>query len=245
MELKQSLNELRFLNACRHDNILPLYGYSLTGGKPCLVYQLMMGGTLEQRLYPPYSLSWQQKYVIAQGTARGLQFLHTFKEKPLIHGDIKPANILLDPCLQPKIGDFGLTRESPSNKPVEISKVYGTRPYLPAEFIETRCLSTKIDTYSYGIVLYEMASQKRVFDKNRNPQHLIQLMKQFFESKIDYTNIVDTSFSFDQSGSYIFTLLTHLGRDCTASNPDYRPEMVDVLKRIDICSQQLFNVNPN
>lgn len=38
---------------------------------------------------------------------RGLQYLHTFKEKPLIHGDIKPANILLDSSCIPKIGDFG------------------------------------------------------------------------------------------------------------------------------------------
>lgn len=155
-ELRQSMNEVKFLILYRHDNVLPLYGYSMSGEQPCLVYMLMEGGTLEQRLYSDTSLTWQLKHHIALGTARGLQFLHTSTEKPLIHGDIKPANILLDPCGMPKIGDFGLARESPSKDPVEISRVYGTRPYLPLEFISNRCLSTKIDTFSFGIVLYEV-----------------------------------------------------------------------------------------
>lgn len=47
---KQSEAELKFLNSCRHDNILPLYGYSLNGGTPCLIYQFMPGGTLEDKL---------------------------------------------------------------------------------------------------------------------------------------------------------------------------------------------------
>lgn len=236
-ELKQSLNELKYLNACRHDNILGLYGYCLTGENPCLVYQLMPNGTLEQHLFPKsplgVTLKWDQKYYIALGTARGLQFLHTFKEKPLIHGDIKPANILLDSCLQPKIGDFGLARESPSQKPVEISKVYGTRPYLPPEFVQTRCLSTKIDTYSFGIVLYEMATRKRVTDSSRTPMHLIELMNLQFEQQIQYQRVIDMAHPIDQTALQIFVVLTLLGKDCTATNPEARPEMVNVLKRLE------------
>lgn len=232
------MNELRFLNSCRHDNVLPLYGYSLSGAHPCLIYQLMPGGTLEQRLYSPNSLTWQQKYCIALGTARGLQYLHTFRSgKPLIHGDIKPANILLDQCWTPRIGDFGLTRESPSRKPVEISKVYGTRPYLPAEFIVTRCLSTKIDTYSFGIVLYEMATKKKVFDRNRNPTHLVELMRNYHAERIPYTDIIDSTHPFDQVGSFVFSILTKLGQECTAVDPNKRPEMQTVCMRIESFSQ--------
>ncbi|XP_063709830.1 serine/threonine-protein kinase pelle [Culicoides brevitarsis] len=233
LELKQSMNELRFLNSCRHDNVLSLYGYSLSGQHPCLIYQLMLGGTLEQRLFSPNSLTWQQKYCIALGTARGLQYLHTFRDKPLIHGDIKPANILLDQCLTPRIGDFGLTRESQSQKPVEISRVYGTRPYLPAEFIETKCLSTKIDTYSFGCVLYEMATKQKVFVKSRIPTHLVELMRNYFSEKLSYTEIIDATHPFDQIGSYIFSILTKLGQECTAADPCDRPEMQLVCRRIE------------
>ena len=108
--------ELRILHAVRHDNILPMYGYSLDGSFPCLVYQFMPNGSLEDRLlcrHGTCALSWEQRLNIARGTALGLQFLHTLREKPLIHGDIKSANILLDKNLEPKIGDFGLAREGP------------------------------------------------------------------------------------------------------------------------------------
>lgn len=234
-ELKQSLNELKYLNACRHDNILGLYGYCLTGENPCLVYQLMPNGTVEQHLFKQEkTLKWEQKYFIALGTARGLQFLHTFKDKPLIHGDIKPANILLDFCFTPKIGDFGLARESPSQKPVEISKAYGTRPYLPHEFITTRQLSTKIDTFSFGIVLYELATRKRVLVKNRTPEHLIDLMKLLFEQKIKLENVIDVAHPVDQLAIKIFSALTLMGKDCTSFNAEERPEMVNVLKRLEL-----------
>lgn len=50
VQLEQSLRELRILNSCRHDNILPLFGFSVGGDEPCLVYQFMPNGSLEDRL---------------------------------------------------------------------------------------------------------------------------------------------------------------------------------------------------
>lgn len=69
----QSLNELRHLNHCRHDNILPIYGYAMKDDVCLVVYQLMPGGSLEDRLtkrcgYEP--LSWPLRWNIAKGTAR-------------------------------------------------------------------------------------------------------------------------------------------------------------------------------
>lgn len=83
INLKQSLNELRHLNSCRHDNILALYGYSLdqsvVGAEPCLVYQYMIGGSLERRLHVTSNpLSFTQRQRIIKGTARGIQYLHTY-----------------------------------------------------------------------------------------------------------------------------------------------------------------------
>lgn len=71
--LLQSLNELRHLNHCRHDNILPIYGYALKDEIVAVVYQLMLGGSLEERLsrrsgFEP--LTWPQRWTIAKGTAR-------------------------------------------------------------------------------------------------------------------------------------------------------------------------------
>lgn len=76
LEQQQGWNELRHLNACRHDNILPLYGFSVAPGAapggPCLVYKLMTGGSLEYRLFgkAPTVLQWFERMRIAIGTAR-------------------------------------------------------------------------------------------------------------------------------------------------------------------------------
>lgn len=71
--LLQSLNELRHLNHCRHDNILPIYGYALKDETCLVVYQLMPGRSLEERLARKNgqeSLTWPQRWTISKGTAR-------------------------------------------------------------------------------------------------------------------------------------------------------------------------------
>jgi serine/threonine protein kinase len=67
----------------------------------------------------PGRLDWNQRYHILKGTCQGLRYLH--QEKCIIHGDIKPDNILLDDNLVPKLFDFGFSK--PSRSEVEFSTV--------------------------------------------------------------------------------------------------------------------------
>ncbi|KAL6738550.1 hypothetical protein Aduo_012090 [Ancylostoma duodenale] len=181
--LRQSLQELRTLAKYRHDNILPLYAFSLEGPEPCLVYQYMSNGSLEDRLLcrrgtPP--LSWLQKKEIAEGSARGLHFLHCIASTPIIHGDVKSANILLDRHFEPKLGDFGLSRDgkietdAQEKSPLIASHVKGTLAYLPPEFITSKILSTKLDVYSFGIVLLEITTGLRAYMDSRSPPGLAE-----------------------------------------------------------------------
>lgn len=135
LQLEQSLQEIRILNSRPHENILSLYAYSIDGEAPCLVYQLMKNGSLEDRLLLRQNtepLIWLQRHEIAKGIARGLQYLHTIGEKPLIHGDIKSANILLDKNFEPRIGDFGLAQEGPERAEKDSMKVSNYK-YLEQE----------------------------------------------------------------------------------------------------------------
>uniref|UniRef100_T1GI01 non-specific serine/threonine protein kinase n=1 Tax=Megaselia scalaris TaxID=36166 RepID=T1GI01_MEGSC len=234
MSIKQILNELKFLNSCRHDNILSIYGYSI-GENPCLVYQLMDGGSLHDRLRAKkdsQKLSWSQRFTIAKETARGIQYLHTFQgTKPLIHGDIKPANILLDKCCQPKIGDFGLVREG-LNSSIEVSAVYGTRPYLPQEYLISKCLSTKIDTYSFGIVLLEMVTGLKVYDDKRQDKHLIDHVFNSLKT-VSLDSLIDKSTNMEPNTLIICEFLIKLGSSCVTKYSRNRPEMVDISTEFD------------
>lgn len=237
IQMKQSINELRYLNSCRHDNILPLYGYSIDGPEPCLVYQFMAGGSLERRLHSKSDnfLSFNLRKRIALGTARGLQYLHTYiSGKPLIHGDIKPANILLDPCCVAKIGDFGLVREG-SDELMEVSSVYGTRPYLPAEFLVNRTLSTKIDTYSFGVVLFELFTALKAYDKSRgmDKAFLAKFMWILNKNAIQMTPLADKVLDPAEINVDLFEKLMRLALDCTNESCDKRPEMVYVLHTLE------------
>jgi interleukin-1 receptor-associated kinase 1 len=61
--------------------------------------------------------------------------------------------------LEAKLGDFGLSREGQTGVGIEVSRVFGTKPYLPYEFLAKKILSTKVDVYSFGVVLFEVASE--------------------------------------------------------------------------------------
>lgn len=156
---------------------------------------------------------------------RGLQFLHTIGEKPLIHGDIKSANILLDPNDMPKIGDFGLAKQGPESDytHMTLSKTHGTRPYVPDEFLRARKFSTKVDTYSFGVVLFELATALRA---NLNGKKDTFLRDHVMDYDGDVMELKDKRAN---DGENCFLGLLDIGKMCVNRRPKDRPEMVSVL----------------
>ncbi|XP_057528279.1 receptor-like serine/threonine-protein kinase At4g25390 [Amaranthus tricolor] len=79
----------------------------------CLVYELMRNGNLQDCLLHRKCdelMIWSKRFSIAIEVAQGLTFLHHQCQPPIIHGDVKPSNVLLDDCFHAKIADFGLAR---------------------------------------------------------------------------------------------------------------------------------------
>ncbi|KYM93626.1 Serine/threonine-protein kinase pelle [Cyphomyrmex costatus] len=232
LQLQQSLKEIKILNSRTHENILPLYAYSFGGEAPCLIYQLMKNGSLEDRLLlrqKTKPLTWMQRHEIAKGIARGLQYLHTIGDKPLIHGDIKSANILLDKNFEPRIGDFGLAREGLEKDSMKISRIHGTRPYLPEEFLRDKKLSTKIDTYSYGIVLFEMATGLRAYDDIRPEKKLLVDLIEAWKDK-DISLLIDSKAG--EENKQVYMNLISIGKWCANGLAQNRPEMILVFQTL-------------
>ncbi|XP_014259604.1 interleukin-1 receptor-associated kinase 4-like isoform X2 [Cimex lectularius] len=168
---RQFRNELLTVTQFSHKNLLQLIGYSSNGPDLCFAYVYMENGSLEENLKPGKNcLDWKKRYKIACGTAEGIVHLHTFTEKPMVHRDIKSANILLDQHYIPKVGDFGLVRHgsnAKSTKTVALtSTVLGTSAYMAPEAFRGD-ISVKMDVFSFGVVLLELITGLPPFDSDR------------------------------------------------------------------------------
>lgn len=233
--LKQILIEMRFLNEHRHDNILPLYGYSFDGSSACLVYQMMGCGSLELRLrHKKLPLTYKQRLNIAIGTARGLQFLHTFHKRATIHGDIKSANILLDSSLQPKIGDFGLACQVKTIGVTKSKRLYGTAAYLADDFISSLIISSKNDVWAFGVILFELATSQRPFDERRGIySKLPKYMWAINESAQRLNDLVEMyAKKLSKNAKPTLMQLIQIGFSCTQKRSADRPEMSDILNSL-------------
>lgn len=166
---------------------------------------------------------------------RGLQYLHRYNEKPLIHSDIKPANILLDSCCEPKIGDFGLSRVGHLQDACqELTQVYGTKPYAPHELRKHKLLSTKVDVFSFGVVLFEIATGLKSYDQERNNHYLYNHMARIDQTSLEQIiKIIDRSTPNDEACYNLCSLMVFLGKRCTDHNPNLRPDMLGVLKTLE------------
>ncbi|MCI30417.1 receptor-like serine/threonine-protein kinase, partial [Trifolium medium] len=107
-------NELFFASKLRSLYIIPPLGFSSDPKRRrfLLVYPLMQNGNLQDALLKRKCselFNWEKRFEIVLDIAKGLCYLHSF-DPPVIHGDIKPSNILLDCDFNAKIGDFGLAR---------------------------------------------------------------------------------------------------------------------------------------
>jgi serine/threonine protein kinase len=113
-------------------------------------------------------LDWSKRFNICVGIAHGLAYLHEELQPCIIHRDIKAANILLDKNLNAKIADFGTARLFPDDvTQVLTQKIVGTRGYLSPEYATCGHLTQKLDVYSFGVLLLEIVSGRKVMDYNR------------------------------------------------------------------------------
>lgn len=251
-------NEIKLMMKVKNENILELLGVAMDKSARdkslshiCLIYQYMDNGSLLDCLslgLPTKNmtfLTWVNRINIAFKVASGITYLHSYYEDPIVHRDIKTANILLNENLDPKIGDFTLIRQI-ENLPVGETQysqnVIGTSVYMSPEAFRGD-VSKKLDVFSYGIVLFELLTGLRPFDDESNEDLLTFITGKLSDIEEEFSEepsvpISDRKDSLlrelldKKAGNWEFSsarTLFELAVQCSETNKKKRPEMESIL----------------
>jgi serine/threonine protein kinase len=157
---QQFAREAQIIGRLSHPNIVALYDVGTNkDGVPYFVMEYVSGRTLEAVMAGGGAMPLARAALWAADLAGALSLAHRAN---IIHGDIKPANIIVTPEGQVKLGDFGVARFATQTS--GYAKVMGTPAYLSPEQIQGQLQDTRSDLFSLGIILYQMACGVRPFN---------------------------------------------------------------------------------
>ncbi|KAL4443807.1 hypothetical protein ABPG75_011544 [Micractinium tetrahymenae] len=155
-EVEEIQREAELLKACKDPNIVAFLGASLSADFTLLVLELCEGGALSANLAAGRVGWYKRGKQVAVDVARGLAYLHG---RRLIHLDLKSGNILLDRHGHAKISDLGLARIAAHESAV--TATVGTLDWAAPEVLLGQRCTEKADIYSFGVCLWEIATQSR------------------------------------------------------------------------------------
>jgi serine/threonine protein kinase/Leucine-rich repeat (LRR) protein len=238
--LRQSiLAELKTMNRYKHQNICDLIGSYVDPQNPdasyCLVYELCENGCLLERLAcrdhtrkSVPALTAQQRLVIALGTCRALEFLHVKALPPIVHRDVKSANILLDSNFEAKLADFGTVRQDKleaDHTHIKTENVIGTRCYMPPEYMSGGEVSVKTDSYAVGVVICEILT-----GLNPMAKPLVQLVEGALEDE-ELETILDAKIVWEDRD--LAKQLADIAVRCSRGRKEKRATVQEVLPELE------------
>ncbi|XP_010522244.1 PREDICTED: dual specificity protein kinase shkC-like isoform X1 [Tarenaya hassleriana] len=217
-------HELTILEKVRHPNVVQFVGAVTQNVPMMIVSEYHPKGDLGSYLQKKGRLSPSKVLRFALDIARGMNYLHECKPDPIIHCDLKPKNIMLDNGGHLKVAGFGLTRFA------KLSSAESLSYYLAPEVYKDEAFDRSVDSYSFGVILYEMIEGVQPFHPNSR-EEAAKLM--CLEGKRP---------SFKTKSKSCPTELRDLIEECWDLGAVVRPTFSEIIVRLDkiyaTCSKQ-------
>ncbi|KAG0595427.1 hypothetical protein M758_UG165900 [Ceratodon purpureus] len=222
----------------QHTNSAELVGYCVEHGQRLLVYEYISRGTLDELLHGSVDnikgLSWNMRVKIALGLARAFEYLHEICSPPVVHRNLKSANILLDDELNPHVSDCGLSALAPSSSEHQVSaQALSSLGYSAPEYFMSGTYTVKSDVYSFGVVMLELVTGRKPLDssKPRSEQNLVRWATPQLHDIDALAKMVDPALE----GAYPAKSLSRFADIvalCVQPEPEFRPPMSEVVQSL-------------
>ncbi|PVD30476.1 hypothetical protein C0Q70_09742 [Pomacea canaliculata] len=154
--------EAQVLSVLSHKNIIRFFGAVIQDPSFCLVTEYASNGSLYAFLRNPNNeLDFKRIVKWAEDIARGIHYLHSEAPVKVIHRDLKSKNVVISEDWICKLCDFGASRFIGSTTKMSLA---GTFPWMAPEVIQSMPVSESCDTWSYGVVLWELLTKEVPFN---------------------------------------------------------------------------------
>ncbi|VFQ63227.1 unnamed protein product [Cuscuta campestris] len=238
--------EAESLGKVKHRNLTVLRGYYTGPNIRLLVYDYMPNGNLATLLQEAshqdgHVLNWPMRHLIALGIARGLAYLHSVS---IIHGDVKPQNVMFDADFEAHLTDFGLDGlfRKTSTPESTLGTSVGTLGYTAPEMALTEAPTKECDVYSFGIVLLEILTGRKPVmfnggDGEEEAEDIVKWVKRQLKGGLVSELLEPGLLELDPESSEWeeFLLGVKFGLLCTTADPLDRPSMTDVVFMLEGC----------
>ncbi|XP_073354355.1 cysteine-rich receptor-like protein kinase 44 isoform X3 [Aegilops tauschii subsp. strangulata] len=241
----QFQNEFTNLARLKHRNIVRLVGYcnhiqevpAMYEGKfvlaekihRALCLEYMSNGSLQKYISDECNkYDWRTGYGIIKGICQGLKCLHIELKPPIYHLDLKPANVLLDENMVPRLADFGISRLFGDERTRATKSILGTQGYLPPEYIHNNLISSKFDIFSLGVVIIKIMSGRAGYSKitDMSPQEFTNLVQEKWTNRLHETSSLMKAYS-----KQVKTCI-QIGLMCVNDDRHKRPSIQDIVNRL-------------
>ena len=150
------LREAQLAAPLSHPNVVRVYDFGHDpDGRPFIVMEYVEGGSLAEALARDGALSPARVVAVARDCCAGLAYAHA---AGLVHRDLKPQNLLLDPDCRVKIADFGIARTLDGTSLTLTGSVLGTAGYLAPEQAGGEQVTAAADIYGLGVTLHQLVT---------------------------------------------------------------------------------------